>query len=87
MVRRQMAEGRTLSDMVVAWKRQEQYDFWPAWIKECFRFPSTRLIAEHRWQAMNRFMGDLEQVCQPMAPAEAAKTVPQTGGRLLGKGL
>ncbi len=85
MVRRQMAEGRTLSDMVAAWRRQEQYEFWPAWIKECFRFPSTRIIAEHRCQAMSRFMADLEQVCQPMASAGAAKSAPQAGARPVGE--
>ena len=73
MVRRQIAEGRTLADMVQAWRRQEQYQFWPAWIKKCFRFPSAKALAEERWRAMGRFMADLEQACllsRPDTPGE-----------------
>ncbi len=73
MVRRQMAEGRTLADSVEAWKRQEQYQFWPAWIKECFRFPSVRAIAEERYRAMCRFMADLNDACQLACPVESAR--------------
>ena len=68
MVRRQMAEGRSLADTVQAWRRQEQYQFWPAWIKECFRLPSVRALAEQRWQAMRRYMAELEQACLLASP-------------------
>ncbi len=63
MVRRQMAEGRTLAEMVDLWQRQEEYRYWPARIKENLRFPSARTLAEERWQAMARFMADLRSVC------------------------
>ena len=81
MVRRQMAEGRTLADTVVAWRRQEQYQFWPAWIKECFRLPSVRALAEHRWQVMRRYMADLEQACLLAAPG----VLPESPARSLGR--
>lgn len=59
MVRKQIAEGRTLADLVAAWERQEEYHYWQARIKECFRFASVRPLAEHRWQVLRRFMKDL----------------------------
>jgi len=78
MVRRQLAEGRTLADMIEAWQRQEQYNYWPTWIKECFRFPSVRALADQRLQTMRRFMAELQASCvmgpprvgRPQAPAE-----------------
>lgn len=63
MVRRQMAEGRTLADMVELWRRQEEYGYWPARIKETLRFSATRALAEERWQAMARFMADQRFLC------------------------
>jgi len=77
MVRRQIAEGRTLADLIQTWRRQEQYGYWPAWIKECFQFSSVRAQADQRYQAMRRFMGDLEAVCGPVS----SPAPPQTTGR------
>jgi len=65
MVRRQMNERHTLADMLATWQQQEQYHYWPAWIRECFRFPSVKAMAEQRLQAMSRFMADLRGSCQP----------------------
>ena len=78
MVRKQIAEGRTLVDFIQTWRRQEQYGYWPAWIKECSQFPSVRAQAEQRYQAMRRFMVDLEAACGP----ESSPTAPQIAGRL-----
>lgn len=80
MVRKQIAEGRTLTDLIQTWRRQEQYGYWPAWIKECFQFSSVRAQADQRCQVMRRFMGDLEAVCGP----ESLPAAPQASGRLLG---
>jgi len=79
ILRKQIAEGRTLADTLQAWHRQEQYQFWPAWIKECFRFPSVRIMAEERYQSMCRFMADLDGACQPEFPQTGAPA----GGRLV----
>jgi 5'-deoxynucleotidase YfbR-like HD superfamily hydrolase len=59
MVRRQMADGRTLADMVQLWQRQEEYHYWQARIKDSFRFEPVRRLATERWQALRRFMTDL----------------------------
>ena len=59
MLRKQRAEGKTLDDLLSAWQRQEEYHYWQARIKEGFRFPSVRAVAERRWRALRRFMNDL----------------------------
>jgi len=59
MVRRQLADGRTLADMVQLWQRQEEYHYWQARIKDSFRFEPVRRLATERWQALRRFMADL----------------------------
>jgi len=59
MVRRQMADGKTLADMVQLWQRQEEYHYWQARIKDSFRFEPVRRLATTRWQALRRFMTDL----------------------------
>jgi hypothetical protein len=63
MVRRQLVDGGTLTDMIEAWQQQEQYHYWPTRIKECFRFPSIRALADQRLQVMRRFMTDLQASC------------------------
>lgn len=59
MLRRQMADGKTLADMVQLWQRQEEYHYWQARIKDSFRFEPVRRLASERWQALRRFMTDL----------------------------
>lgn len=59
MVRRQMADGRTLADVIQLWQRQEEYHYWQARIKDSFRFEPVRRLATERWQALRRFMNDL----------------------------
>ncbi len=59
MIRKQIAEGRLLADIVAVWERQEEYHYWQARIKEGFRFPSVRRVAEQRWQAMRAVMAEI----------------------------
>lgn len=56
LIRRLIADGRTLIDLVAAWERQQEYHYWQARIKECFHFPSSRSIADGRYEAMQQFM-------------------------------
>lgn len=62
MVRRQMADGKTLADLVHNWQCQEEYHYWQARIKDGFRFESVRRLALERWQALRSFMNDLGRV-------------------------
>jgi len=73
MVRRQLAEQRTLDEMVDAWQRQEQYGYWPVWIKESLRFASSQQLAKQRWKAMARYMDDLRRCCAPVNDQDPAR--------------
>ncbi len=61
MLRRQLNEGKSLKDLIAVWERQEEYNFWPARIKESFRFAVVRRLAEARLEKLRRFMNDLRQ--------------------------
>lgn len=75
LIRKMLAEGRTLDSLVAAWERQEEYHYWQARIKDCFKFPAVRAIAEQRWKAMGRFMADLRASIRvaeaPLAPSSS----------------
>jgi hypothetical protein len=62
MERKNRSEGKTLDDLIATWERQEEYHYWQARIKESFRFPSVRRLAERRLDALRRFMTDLRAV-------------------------
>jgi hypothetical protein len=82
MFRKQRAEGKSLQDLLAAWQRQEEYHYWQARIKESFRFPSVRALAEQRWLALRRFMQDLRSTVyledlDQLHPAGKSKGSPQ----------
>ncbi|HOW70684.1 MAG TPA: HD domain-containing protein [Phycisphaerae bacterium] len=71
MVRRQLTEGKSLLDLVEVWRRQQEYRYWPTWIRDCLQFPSSRVLAEERYQSLARFMADLQTAClPPIAPQD-----------------
>lgn len=61
MVRKLLAEGRMMVDLVAAWERQEEYHYWQARIKECFHFAAVREMAQQRWESMRRLMAELRR--------------------------
>jgi HD superfamily phosphodiesterase len=61
MVRKLLAEGRMMVDLVAAWERQEEYHYWQARIKECFHFAAVRELAQQRWESMRRLMSELRR--------------------------
>ncbi len=62
MIRRQVAEGKGLDSVLDAWHRQQEYHYWDARLKECFRYETTRRLAQQRFEAVERFMNDLRRV-------------------------
>ncbi len=80
MVRKQVAEGRALEDMISVWERQEEYRYWEARIKECFRLPSVRRVAERRLNALRRFMDDLRATVR-LGDLNGGKRSPRTPRR------
>lgn len=60
-IRKHLAEGRTMADLVAAWDRQEEYHYWQARIKECFHFTAVRAFAQDRFESMRRLMRELRR--------------------------
>ena len=57
--RRQLIDGKSVSDMLESWKRKIEYGYWQARLKESFRFAAVRAIAKKRFAAAERFMNQL----------------------------
>ena len=55
-VRQHQVDGRAIEQLLSAWKRQQEYQFWEARIKDSFRFESIRQLARVRLAAVDRFM-------------------------------
>ena len=58
-LRRQLMDGKGVSDMLESWKRKIEYGYWQARLKESFRFAAVRQIAKNRFSAAERFMNQL----------------------------
>jgi len=58
--RRQVIEGRGISDAVSSWERKIDYKYWQARLKEGFRFESVRQIAKQRLLTADHFMNQLK---------------------------
>jgi hypothetical protein len=59
-IRRGMVEGKGVRAVLEMWQRRREYRFWDARLKDSFRFPPVRAIAERRLEAMERIMGELQ---------------------------
>jgi hypothetical protein len=59
MLRKQTLEGKSTADMLAVWKRQEEYHYWQARIKEFFRLPTVRRLAQQRYEMMQVCMEHL----------------------------
>jgi len=74
LLRRAVAEGKGIEALLEAWHRQQEYRYWEARLKECFRFEAIRELARHRVEALGRLMADLcrfhrlEDVAERLAP-------------------
>lgn len=62
--RQYQAEGRPLSQIVVSWSRQIEYDFWKARINECLQLETSKKLARQRLQAVERFVAALAVVLE-----------------------
>jgi hypothetical protein len=57
--RRQLIDGKGISDILDSWNRKVEYGYWQARLKESFRFSAVRAIAEQRFSAVEQFMSRL----------------------------
>jgi hypothetical protein len=61
LLRRAVAEGKGIEAVLDAWNRQQEYRYWEARLKECFRFETTRELARRRLEALERLMEDVRR--------------------------
>ncbi|MCG3137712.1 MAG: hypothetical protein HJJLKODD_01562 [Phycisphaerae bacterium] len=59
MMIRHNEEGRSIQDLLITWERQRDYHFWPARIRDSFRFEQVRRLAYQRLEILNQFMAQL----------------------------
>ncbi len=59
MVRRGAAEGRGIQAAIDTWHRQKEYRFWEARLKDSFRFPAVRMVAQRRLAVFADLMNQL----------------------------
>jgi len=55
-LRRNLIQGKSVSDLLDSWKYKIEYGYWQARIKESFRFDSVRQVAQQRLAAAAVFM-------------------------------
>ncbi|MFQ6048493.1 MAG: hypothetical protein ACE5K7_03935, partial [Phycisphaerae bacterium] len=59
-VRRCLAEGRDMEQVITSWMRQREYHYWQARINEGLRFESSRQLARRRLAGLEMLMAKLE---------------------------
>ncbi len=56
ILRRYACDPRGLDAVLASWHRQQEYHFWPARIKDCFRFKASKRLAKERLARLEPFM-------------------------------
>jgi hypothetical protein len=74
-LRRNMLQGKSVSDLLDGWKCKIEYGYWQARLKESFRFDPVRQIAEQRLAAAAAFM---EQVAVENRACDLEAYLPET---------
>ena len=69
-IRKDILEGKGVQAAIDTWHRQGEYHYWPALLRDSFRFDSVRELAKRRLCLLGRFMEELEQQhnCDDLAP-------------------
>jgi len=60
-IRRGMVDGKGIQAVIDSWRRKKEYQFWSARLRDSFRFPAIREIAERRLERLEQFMMQLEE--------------------------
>jgi hypothetical protein len=60
LIRKGTIEGKGVEAAIEGWRRQKEYHYWTALIKDSFRFETVRQVAMQRLALMERFMNELE---------------------------
>ena len=80
-VRKAMIEGKGVQAALDTWRRKREYHFWPARLKDAFRFDAVRQIAERRLATLESFMEELARQHTGHDIADLAKSADHNRGR------
>lgn len=58
-IRKGMLEGKGVQAAIDTWRRKHEYHFWPARLKDAFRFEPVRELARQRLAKLEEFMDEL----------------------------
>jgi hypothetical protein len=59
-LRRFMSQGKNINDVLLHWRKQTDYRYWQARLKDSFRFEGVRKLAEQRLTTAEQFMNQLQ---------------------------
>ncbi len=59
-MRRYVVHGRGATEVIQAWNRKVEYDYWSARLRESFRFEAVKQLARKRLQFAEQFMENLD---------------------------
>jgi len=58
-IRKGMIDGKGVQAVIDTWRRKHEYHFWPARLKDAFRFEPVRELARRRLAKLEEFMNEL----------------------------
>lgn len=79
VVRKGMIEGKGVQAALDTWRRKREYHFWPARLKDAFRFDTVREIAQQRLAQLEAFM---EELARQHTGHDIADLTAEPGDRL-----
>ncbi len=79
-VRKGMIEGKGIQAALDTWRRKREYHFWPARLKDAFRFDAVREVAKQRLSTLETFMEELARQHMGHDIADLAKTANNHAG-------
>jgi len=82
-LRKGMLDGKGVQALLETWRRKHEYHFWPARLKDAFRFDEVREIARRRLAVLESFIAALtsEHDAEDLREAASAKEMEAHSGR------
>jgi hypothetical protein len=76
-LRRFMSQGKNISEVLLHWRKQIDYRYWQARLKDSFRFEDVRKLAEQRLATAEQFMNQLQQETEARDLKAMIKSSPE----------
>ncbi|MHC4843569.1 MAG: HD domain-containing protein [Planctomycetota bacterium] len=76
-LRRFMSQGKNINDVLLHWRKQTDYRYWQARLKDSFRFEGVRKLAEQRLATAEQFMNQLQTETEARDLRSVIKSAPE----------